>query len=136
MDDPQKEIAAASDKLVYKTTLHNKITITEAEQPLTLTALHVSKDPKNMKDTYTVSLADGIMEIGEYDLQFRDGRNYSSSSGLSRKDGTLKSTVGMGFYDHTGSYYVSHTLYTMDEKGSFHLTKTFSNAISSTQLSH
>ena len=136
MRNPAGEIASVSDKLVYKTTLRDKITITESAQPLTITDLHVAKDTKNMKDTYTVSLADEITKIGEYDLQFRNSKSYSSSSGLQRTSDSLKSTVDMGFYSSAGEYYVSHTLYTKDEKGSFQLIKSFSNTISSNQLSH
>ena len=52
MKNPKKEIAMVSDKLVYQTTLKNKIAIEENEQLIHFTELKVSSNPIKMEETY------------------------------------------------------------------------------------
>ena len=138
MKNPEKEIASVSDKLVYHTTLKNRILINESDQPMNFIDLKVSKDSTNMREVFTASVIDQIIEIGEYDLHYVDNKNHSYSSLLYRKEDGLESSLDMGFYPYTtkgGAFSVSHTVYTMDEKGVFTLTKTASNTIDSSLVS-
>ena len=80
MKNPEKEIASVSDKLVYHTTLKNRILINESDQPMNFIDLKVSKDSTNMREVFTASVIDQIIEIGEYDLHYVDNKNHSYSS--------------------------------------------------------
>ena len=139
MKNPKKEIAMVSDKLVYQTTLKNKIAIEENEQLIHFTELKVSSNPIKMEETYFPTITEEIQKSGEYDLKFEKTNRNGYGGGLNRTNAGLEITTDLGYYPHKnsiGTFHIEHYIYTMDNKGHLTLTKTLSNKIDGKALMH
>lgn len=139
MKNPKKEIAMVSDKLVYQTTLKNKIAIEENEQLIHFTELKVSINPIKMEETYFPTITEEIQKSGEYDLKFEKTNRNGYGGGLNRTNAGLEITTDLGYYPHKnsiGTFHIEHYIYTMDNKGHLTLTKTLSNKIDGKALMH
>ena len=132
-----QQIAALSDKLVYKVKLDNKISIKDSRNAIHLTSLQVTNDTKNHKEIYTIAISDKLSNRGLYDLHFLYGEKGVRGSNLKIKDSILQSRLDAGFFpisEKSGQFHITHSIYSMDTNGNITLTKTLSNKISSDSI--
>ena len=93
------------------------------------------KDKKHQKDTYILSLANNLSDVGEYGILFTFEPNQRRGSNLHKKnDNLLTCNVSTGFFPYTektGQFYVTHIVYSIENNGNIVLWKTVSNSLNS-----
>ena len=134
--DPAKVLSSVSDKIVYKVTLDNTITIKDSGKTINISSFQMTNDSNKNKEIYTLTISNKLSNTGLYDLHYAFGTKIVCGSGLKIKDGALQSHLESGFYpiDEKGYFSISHSIYSMDASGNITLSKTTSNSIDSTTL--
>ena len=128
----EEMISDLSDQLVCKIVLTNKIFIENSGKTIHLEDITVSNDIKNQKNTYTISIADEILETGLYDFHFTCAPTQNRGGSLKRENDVLVITLDSDFFpasEKTGEFHVTHSTFSIDNNGNILCKKTISNRV-------
>ena len=135
--DPNKVLSSISDKIVYKVTLDNNITIKDSGKTINFESIKMVKDNKNQQEIYTLSTENSLSETGLYDLLFVFDTRHTRGSYLNKENDLLKCRINSDFFPlskEDGQFHITHSIYLMDNNGNITLSKTSSNSLSSNSL--
>lgn len=125
-------VSALSDQLVCKIVFPNNIIIKDSGNTIRLENITVSNNSKNQKNTYTISLADEILETGLYDFHFTCAPSQNRGGNLKREANALVITLDSDFFpvsEKTGEFHVTHSTFALDNNGNILCQKTISNRV-------
>ena len=135
--DPSKVLSSISDKIIYKVTLDNQITIKDSGKTIKLEAIKRQIDNKNQKESYTLSTTETLSGTGLYDLLFVFDTRHTKGCYLNKENNLLKCRINSDFFplsSKSGQFYITHSIYSVDNNGNILLLRTLSNSLSSNSL--